>query len=41
MSLLQVAHAYLDHLERARTLSDNSLTAYGKDILQFVRFAQT
>ena len=41
MSLLQVAHAYLDHLERARTLSENSLTAYGKDILQFVRFAQT
>ncbi len=39
MSLLRVTHAYLDHLERSRVLSDNSLTAYGKDILQFAAFA--
>lgn len=39
MSLLRVAHSYLDHLERSRLLSENSLTAYGKDILQFVAFA--
>ena len=39
MSLLRVTHAYLDHLERSRVLSDNSLTAYGKDILQFATFA--
>ncbi|MCF8548859.1 MAG: tyrosine recombinase XerC [Pontimonas sp.] len=39
MSLLKVAHSYLDYLERSRQLSDNSLTAYGKDILQFVAFA--
>ena len=39
MSLLKVAHSYLDYLERSRQLSNNSLTAYGKDILQFVAFA--
>ena len=39
MSLLKVAHSYLDYLERSRPLSNNSLTAYGKDILQFVAFA--
>lgn len=39
MSLLRVAHTYLDYLERSRVLSDNSLTAYGKDILQFAAFA--
>lgn len=39
MSLLRVTHAYLDHLERSRVLSDNSLAAYGKDILQFAAFA--
>lgn len=39
MSLLRVTHAYLDHLERSRVLSDNSLTAYAKDILQFAAFA--
>ena len=39
MNLLRVAHTYLDHLERSRLLSDNSLSAYGKDILQFAAFA--
>src|SRR6056300_1736784 len=39
MNLLRVAHTYLDHLERSRLLSDNSLSAYGQDILQFAAFA--
>ena len=39
MNLRRVAHTYLDHLERSRLLSDNSLKAYGKDVLQFVEFA--
>jgi len=38
MSLLRVAHSYLEHLERSRGLSENSLNAYRKDILQFVAF---
>lgn len=38
MSLLRVAHSYLEHLERSRGLSENSLNAYRKDILQFVDF---
>ena len=38
MSLLRVAHSYLEHLERSRGLSENSLNAYRKDILQFVHF---
>jgi integrase/recombinase XerC len=40
MNLLQVAHSYLDHLERSKLLQDNSLSAYGKDILQFEAFAR-
>lgn len=40
MNLLRVAHSYLDHLERSRLLQENSLSAYGKDILQFVGFAR-
>ncbi len=39
MSLQASAHAYLDQLGRTRALSENSLTAYGKDVLQFVGFA--
>jgi len=38
MSLLRIAHSYLEHLERSRGLSENSLNAYRKDILQFVAF---
>ncbi len=38
MSLLRIAHSYLEHLERSRGLSENSLNAYRKDILQFVDF---
>lgn len=38
MSLLRVAHSYLEHLERSRGLSENSLNAYRRDILQFVDF---
>ena len=38
MRLLRVAHSYLEHLERSRGLSENSLNAYRKDILQFVDF---
>ena len=38
MSLLRVALSYLEHLERSRGLSENSLNAYRKDILQFVDF---
>lgn len=41
MSLHAVAHSYLDHLGRTRALSENSLTAYGKDVVQFVDFAST
>ena len=36
--MLRVAHSYLEHLERSRVLSENSLNAYRKDILQFVAF---
>lgn len=39
MTLVRVAHSYLDHLERRRALSENSLAAYGRDILQFVAYA--
>jgi len=38
MSLLRIAHSYLEYLERSRGLSENSLNAYRKDILQFVAF---
>ena len=38
MRLLRIAHSYLEHLERSRGLSENSLNAYRKDILQFVHF---
>lgn len=41
MTLHAVAHGYLDHLERTRVLSDNSLTAYSRDVGQFVDFAGT
>jgi integrase/recombinase XerC len=41
MNLSQLAHTYLDHLERSRGLSDNSLHAYGKDVLQMVDYAST
>ncbi|MFM1953504.1 MAG: hypothetical protein RL187_713 [Actinomycetota bacterium] len=38
-TLRRVAHDYLDELEKKRTLSENSLLAYSKDIAGFVDYA--
>ena len=40
MKLAAAVNGYLDQLERGRTLSENSLNAYGKDLHALQVFAE-